>query len=758
MKRSDFKSRLFLKYIWSYLFILLIPLVLMTLFIYRNAVTNLRSEIEQSRLGQLTQAKVIVDGRMKELGEITSRVSYDERLTPYRIHDPYYSGEAIEALDQYKATSSIIGEMFLYLHKDPNIYSAKGLSSLDVFSKSYSFSNWNKETVYDDLNGVKFPTMRPADKVVRNAHLEDNMLAYLVPITPFSPNPHGTVLYLIKESELTSLIDSILGSYQGFSYILDNNGQILVDNRQGEALTAAEAKSLHGLTTGIHDRVLNGKPHSIVSVKSENIGWTYVTVMPSSQFFSSVVHVRSFIVMLFTIIVLAGAALALLLARMQYRPISTLAEFVHAKAKPKHPAEEAPLFGNELDRIRSALQEYSSRVDLQEPYARNHVLTMLLKYGNVQSLTPELADAFDLHFDRARHFVIAIGWDDAGETQEELHERQERIELLTQIQFPELHAHAYGAELPQLDQLALIISFDEVRSMDEFAQVRHIVEAVRGNLLETFDVTPTIGVGTCYGSPNQLNQSFIEACSALEPRASAGHGTVTYFEKLSHEPDHTLWMPSNSLMKLSQSLKQGSYDVAAQMISPTIRGLRASELSSLLRRCVCFDILNAMLKSAAEAGIPNLIQEIDPNMIYSHSLSELESGFLTLASRICEQVERNSRNEEQSQMDQIVSYIDEHYTDHTLSLESVAFAFAISPSHVSRTFKEKMGQNFVQYIWQKRLDEVMRQLKATDDPLKDIISRVGYLDAPNFIRKFKKETGHTPGQYRKLFAENDTFS
>ena len=29
---------------------------------------------------------------------------------------------------------------------------------------------------------------------------------------------------------------------------------------------------------------------------------------------------------------------------------------------------------------------------------------------------------------------------------------------------------------------------------------------------------------------------------------------------------------------------------------------------------------------------------------------------------------------------------------------------------------------------------------------------VGYLDTPNFIRKFKKETGYTPGQYRKMFA------
>jgi len=101
-------------------------------------------------------------------------------------------------------------------------------------------------------------------------------------------------------------------------------------------------------------------------------------------------------------------------------------------------------------------------------------------------------------------------------------------------------------------------------------------------------------------------------------------------------------------------------------------------------------------------------------------------------------------------MDRIVDYVDRHFTDHMLSLESVAFAFSVSPSHVSRSFKEKTGVNFSQYVWQKRLDEVKRRLIATDDPLKDIIAQVGYLDAPNFIRKFKKAIGCTPGQYRKM--------
>ncbi|NBD26535.1 helix-turn-helix domain-containing protein [Paenibacillus glycinis] len=746
-----FKSRLFLKYIWSYLFILLIPLVFLTVFIYHNAVTNLRTEIEQSRLAQLTQAKVIVDGRMKELGEIASRISYDKRLTPYRVHDPIYSGEAITALDQYKATSSIIGEIYLYFHQDGKIYSSKGLNDYDVFAENVRFRSWDKDALYRDLNTFRYPTMRASDSVSKPNGMQETMLAYLIPITPNNPNPHGTVMYLIKEPELTGLIDSILGNYQGLTYILDNQGRPLVDNRQGEALSAAEAKSLFDtLTPGIYDRTLNGKPHSIVSVKSESNGWTYVTIMPSAQFFSSVLHVRSFIIMLFIIVVIAGAGIALLLARAQYLPISTLVAFAASKSAAKRPGTADGASGNELDRIRSALQEYSSRIDLQEPFARNHFLSLLLKYGNAQSLTPELQDAFDLSFDRARHFVLVAGWEQDGELGRA--ERQEIAELLAQLEFPELAAQGYGVELSQPDQFGLMLSFDPGSGTEEFEQVRKIVEAVRSMMLEAFDFIPVIGVGTCYASPDQLNQSFIEACSAFELRMSSGSGTVTYFEKLSYTSDQAVWIPANTLMKLAQSLKQGNYDVSAQMIQDAVRGLQHSELSALLMRCVCFDLLNTILKTASELGHHRLLQEMAPNAAYGKSLDELERGLLNLAAQLCNQVEQTHRKEEQSVIDRIAAYIDVHYVDANLSLETVAFEFGISPSHLSRSFKEKLGLNFIQYIWKRRLEQVMHRLATTGEPLKDIILTVGYLDTPNFIRKFKKETGYTPGQYRKMFA------
>ncbi|MBB6729841.1 helix-turn-helix domain-containing protein [Cohnella zeiphila] len=752
MIRNYFKSKLFLKYIWSYLFILLIPLVFTTIFIYENATNRLRSEIEQAHLAQLTQAKAIVDGRMKELGEIATRISYDKRLASYLVHDPIHSGDAIDALDQYKATSSIIGEIYLYFHQDDKIYSSKGLNDFDVFTDNLSFRNWDKEAIYRDLNNAKSPTMRPTDIVSNSSGRQQSMLAYLIPITPGNPNPHGTVMFLIKESELTSLIDSILGNYQGQTYILDDEGRIMADNRQGEALSAADTKTLFDhLEPGIQDRIINRQEHSIVSVQSESNGWTYATIMPSNQFFSSVLHVRSFIIMLLIIVVSAGAALALLLARMQYQPISTLVQLAVSKTGSK--PDRSGKSRNELDRIRMTLQEFSSRADLQEPFARQHLLSTLLKSGSSRMLTPELRDAFDLRFDHAYHFVMVVGWNSVEPNRAQEH--QEIMKLLTSIELTDLAARGYGVELSQLDQIGVMIGFDPNGGADEFSRKQLIVEAVREGILNSFGIVPTIGVGTSYSNPELLNQSYIEACSAYELRTASDRGTVHYFELQSRVPDLACWIPNNTLLKLSQSLKQGNFDVASETIRSAVQSLQSSEPSALLLRCSGFDLLNTILKTASELDYHSLIQEIAPNAITSHSLDELERNLLSLASRICDQVEQNNRKEEQSIADRMVAYIDGHYANNSLSLETVAFEFGLSPSHVSRSFKEKMGLGFIQYVWQKRMEEVMRLLKSTDEPIKDIIQKVGYIDTPNFIRKFKKETGFTPGQYRRMYSGSE---
>ena len=44
--------------------------------------------------------------------------------------------------------------------------------------------------------------------------------------------------------------------------------------------------------------------------------------------------------------------------------------------------------------------------------------------------------------------------------------------------------------------------------------------------------------------------------------------------------------------------------------------------------------------------------------------------------------------------------------------------------------------------------EAKRLLEGTQLTIQEIVSHIGYLDTSSFIRKFKRETGETPGEYR----------
>lgn len=761
---SHFKSRLLFRYALSYILIFLIPLSVVTVFIYENAVKSLRIEIEQANVNQLNQVKMTIDSRVSELLEISGKIAYDERLTPYMVRHPYYSREAIRALDSYKANSSILEDLFLYFHKDTSIYSTLGLSDLDVaFNKIYHFPNWQLEQLKVDLNDTRQPLMRPAETVTIRGVRQESMLTMLVPIKPNDLYPNGTLVYLMKESQLTGMMDSILSDFAGSSFIFDQTNQVLTANNRGSTLEKEEIALLADLTPGIHSLVLGGEQHSVVSVKSRENGWTYLTTMPSYQFFSRIAHIQTLILLVFSIAVITGVVAAMLLARKQYHPIKDLLQLAERRDSPAE-AENAKT-RNEWEWIRQTIQNYSIRIDQQNPFVRQQCLLLLIKHG--QPDDPEInrmMQSAGIRFPEGPrlYFAAIVAWDEplsplpedeAGQAEPATLPYKRLQERLSDLPLPELDSQVYGVEFTTDNQFALLISLPDQREEPDQVRLRvgQIIETIQAVAAEHNDRLPSIGIGTVYPGLTRLNQSFIEAATALEYRTVGGSGQVAYFERLAELPavaGEGFWISRKSTLKLEQSLKQGNSSVALQMITEIIDSIKQEAPQMYLLRCLCFDLLNALLRTATELGMHEALRTI-PSLTSFETLEELEDNLGELTMQICLHVERKTETEQTSLIDDIVAYVDQQYADYTLSLEHLALKYSISTSYLSRSFKDKTGYTFSQYIWQLRMNEVIRLLTTTEAPLQEIIEQVGYYDAPNFIRKFKKETGSTPGQYRK---------
>lgn len=95
----------------------------------------------------------------------------------------------------------------------------------------------------------------------------------------------------------------------------------------------------------------------------------------------------------------------------------------------------------------------------------------------------------------------------------------------------------------------------------------------------------------------------------------------------------------------------------------------------------------------------------------------------------------------------IVKYLDEFYFQ-DISLHSLSTKFGLEQSYLSRLFHQLVGDSFISYLTNKRIEKATSYLLNSNLPLTEIAFLVGYNDYAYFSRVFKKITGKSPKDYR----------
>lgn len=95
----------------------------------------------------------------------------------------------------------------------------------------------------------------------------------------------------------------------------------------------------------------------------------------------------------------------------------------------------------------------------------------------------------------------------------------------------------------------------------------------------------------------------------------------------------------------------------------------------------------------------------------------------------------------------IITYIENNYAQ-DLSIEQLATTYFISPTYLSKIFKEITGYSPINYLIQVRLKQAYNLLLNDEFTIKEIAKSVGYEDAYHFSKSFKKQYGCSPSQFR----------
>lgn len=105
-------------------------------------------------------------------------------------------------------------------------------------------------------------------------------------------------------------------------------------------------------------------------------------------------------------------------------------------------------------------------------------------------------------------------------------------------------------------------------------------------------------------------------------------------------------------------------------------------------------------------------------------------------------------------LQQVKDYLDQHYHE-KVTLDELAEMFYINKFYLTRIFKEQFGLPISHYLLQIRITHAKQLLRFTDQTMEAIGAACGMGDGNYFTRMFRRVEGITPGEFRKLWVNQD---
>lgn len=201
-------------------------------------------------------------------------------------------------------------------------------------------------------------------------------------------------------------------------------------------------------------------------------------------------------------------------------------------------------------------------------------------------------------------------------------------------------------------------------------------------------------------------------------------GVTTYYEACKEDPWTYIWVGFNGI-KAEASLKYAHFSNENPVVN-----IKNTE--------PFVKYVNGILDSS--------------QLTYSNDLAR--EGFLYLfISTLIQDRQDHEQTEEvhdysyQVYVEHTLEYIEHHYTEN-IKVQAIADYIGINRSYLTNCFKNVLNISPQEYILKYRLNQARSLLKSSNLPINEIAYMVGYDDALNFSKCFKKLYGINPTSFR----------
>lgn len=727
-------SKLFYQYLRSYVMILSIPLLLLSVFLGSYMLNVLKNEIHENNRNTLENAKNIVEAQLEHITSAEHKMYLNNLLKSF-----YLENETIAAIDTkdklkgYCQMNPFLIDAAYYQAEDDYVIAASGSCRKELFwDTMYVFESWKYEDFLQDLDEHSEAFFQKSQKVyVKNSNYQ-NIVTLVIPL---DRSAKRCVILLLDETFFVNVLPQ-MDKQEAVSAIIDENQNVLVSEGQEELLNALTLNAED--EKGAQILKIDGEKYQRSRVYSEKYQWSYEALILLRNIEKESIYVQGIMLVTYLLTLIAGLASIGYFMKKNYEPLHTLELASNEILKNEENKNEIDHVKNVLDYLHHQNQRMQSEELKRKNILRERfVLKWLSGHYETADELKEQAAKIGIILDKKCYQVGVLQLYRC-----EYVKMQKLEQLLKEKISPEIDLF----QKTQIDthKIFVVVGYETDK--------RSFVQETLFEIVSQFETTEKINVclamGTVVQDVEKVKSSYEKALKALEYKVILDDKIMISYEDIEDWVGNSaLTMHPSCLEKYVRNKDTTGLDHFLQI---SLSEIKNQKMDIRQVHMLCNEFIYSLEKTIDHVNRDYFIEaplcDRITGILEYDTVSELMELIRLIANDI---IDHMNAQTDQSVKEQLLNYVAKNCYSADFSTTAMAESFHMSPSYLSRCFKQYIGMNLLDYVTELRINKAKELLLQKEKPIKEVSNEVGYGNVNSFNRRFKQVTDYTPGEWRE---------
>ncbi len=303
-----------------------------------------------------------------------------------------------------------------------------------------------------------------------------------------------------------------------------------------------------------------------------------------------------------------------------------------------------------------------------------------------------------------------------------------------------------------LDSIVVIAMFRDRKQVKEFV---HSMDQICKSTYRILERNTCAGIGYLCKDLMELSRSYQGAKSAVDYRILFEPNQAIYIQDVEKQEGTSNVWDSRYTENILREMKLGEVDDLVKAIQELIGYIKNSNISFQLYQVSLMEMVTEIFKLGRNYQLdmdkifgPDF--NINTKIYQFASLEALKEWLMEVCLKIRGSIRRERTDSAKLLINKAVDYLNSHYGDSELSVDTLCGYLNVSATYFSVLFKRETGMSFVNYLTKVRMEKALQLLNTTDEKSYNISNMVGYTEPNYFSYVFKKYYGVSPSNYRKI--------